>query len=411
MGPTQGAVERERHENAARTGTILFVLHGWGGGTEVHVNDLRALLEEEGIATLVCKVDAHDGNLMRITNSDLDTESRFPAFDLRSDFGGFVEALGKCNVRHMHIHHLAGFVPEASDFFRRVAAAAGILYDVTVHDYMSACPRINLIDRSGVYCGEPSINVCESCIAKSGSSFGHPKVREWRERYERLFAGARLLFVPDVDVKNRMERFFPSVRFEVHAHPEPRVTLPSVSKPRGDAPRSGIKRIALLGAFGPHKGSALLEAVARSAKYRGLPIEFVVVGYTDRDETLRTLGVEVTGKYPREQATELLAATQADFAWFSSVCPETYCFTLTSAFDAGLYPVAFDFGAIATRIKALGWGRVLPIETMLKPNKLAEIFAELSVPEAPAARADMPPTGAIGGFFDNYYGQGTLLRR
>lgn len=389
---------------------MLFVLHGWGGGTEVHVNDLRALLEGEGIATLVCKVDAHDGNLMRISNSDLDAKPLFPAFDVRSDFGAFVEALRKCDVRHIHIHHLAGFVSEASDFFRRAAAAAGILYDVTVHDYMSACPRINLIDRSGVYCGEPAINVCESCIAKSGSSFGHPNVREWRERYGRLFAGARLLFVPDVDVKIRMERFFPTIRFEARAHPEPHAIVPPVKEPRRDAPLPGVKRIALLGAFGPHKGSALLEAVVRSARYRQLPLEFVVVGYTDRDETLRTLGVEVTGRYPRELATALLAAARADFAWFSSVCPETYCFTLTSAFDAGLYPVAFDFGAIATRIKAAGWGRVLPIEMMLHPNKLAEIFAEMTVPQAPAVKSDIPLTGAIGGFFANYYGQGTCMR-
>jgi O-antigen biosynthesis protein len=410
IASAQRAEELQSGELRPPSGAILFVLHGWGGGTEVHVNDLRALLKEEGTATLVCKVDPHDGNLMWISTPDLDAKPLFPPFDVRIGFDAFVEALRKCDVRHIHIHHLAGFVSEASDFFRQASAAAGILYDVTVHDYMSACPRINLIDRSGVYCGEPSINVCESCIAKSGSSFGHPNVREWRERYQRLFAGARLLFVPDVDVKNRMERFFPGVRFEVRAHPEPRAILPPAAEPHMATALSGVKRIALLGAFGPHKGSALLEAVVRSAKYRQLPLEFVVVGYTDRDETLRTLGVEVTGKYPREQATELLAATRADFVWFSSVCPETYCFTLTSAFDAGLYPVAFDFGAIATRIKAAGWGRVLPIETMLYPNRLAEIFAEMSVPQAPAVKPDVPHVGTGGGFFANYYGQGTLMR-
>ncbi|MGY6156156.1 hypothetical protein [Paraburkholderia graminis] len=347
---------------------------------------------------------------MWISNPDVGAEPLFPAFDIRSDFAAFVEALKQCDVRHIHIHHLAGFVSEASDFFRQASAAAGLFYDVTVHDYMSACPRINLIDRSGVYCGEPTINVCESCIAKSGSSFGHPNVREWRERYKRLFAGARVLFVPDVDVKNRMERFFPTVRFEARAHPEPRVILSPITERAVTMP-AAVKRIALLGAFGPHKGSALLEAVVRSAKYRQLPLEFVVVGYTDRDETLRNLGVEVTGQYPREQATELLGATRADFVWFSSVCPETYCFTLTSAFDAGMYPVAFDFGAIATRIKAAGWGRVLPIDTMLHPNRLAEIFAGMSVPQAPAAKPYVPDVGEGGGFFANYYGQGTLMRR
>ncbi|MDT8870638.1 hypothetical protein RAA17_04285 [Komagataeibacter rhaeticus] len=41
-----------------------------------------------------------------------------------------------------------------------------------------------------------------------------------------------------------------------------------------------------------------------------------------------------------------------------SVCPETWCFTLTQLWRAGLRGVAFDLGAVAARIHATGRGPV-----------------------------------------------------
>ena len=44
-------------------------------------------------------------------------------------------------------------------------ALLGCAYDVTVHDYSYFCPRIDLIDEAGRYCGEPDIQTCGRCIA------------------------------------------------------------------------------------------------------------------------------------------------------------------------------------------------------------------------------------------------------
>src|SRR4029079_15114387 len=71
-------------------------------------------------------------------------------FDVLRDIDRFLDALRALHIRHIHLHSLAGYVPEASDFFQKVCEKAQVRYDVTVHDYMAACPRINLIDRSGL---------------------------------------------------------------------------------------------------------------------------------------------------------------------------------------------------------------------------------------------------------------------
>jgi hypothetical protein len=90
---------------------------------------------------------------------------------------------------------------------------------------------------------------------------------------------------------------------------------------------------------------------------------------------LRTLpNVETTGAYLESDLPDILARSQCHLAFFPSVCPETYSFTLSQAFYAGLYPVAFDIGAVARRIRASGWGHVLPAEMMWLPAKVNEPF-------------------------------------
>jgi hypothetical protein len=68
----------------------------------------------------------------------------------------------------------------------------------------------------------------------------------------------------------------------------------------------------------------------------------------------------VTGRYDEEEALALIRQQDASAAFISSVCPETWCYGLSLAWQAGLQAVAFDLGAPAERIRARGGGIVLP---------------------------------------------------
>ena len=96
------------------------------------------------------------------------------------------------------------------------------------------------------------------------------------------------------------------------------------------------------------------------ANARGLPIEFHVIGYTDRDDALRSRNrVTVHGPYEETKVYQRLADLRCHRALVPSVLPETYCYSLTIALNARLHPVAFDLGAVAERIRAVGWGTLL----------------------------------------------------
>lgn len=67
---------------------------------------------------------------------------------------------------------------------------------------------------------------------------------------------------------------------------------------------------------------------------------------------------------------------KAHVALLPSVWPETYSYTLSIALEAG-YPVCtFDMGAPAERLRALGTGLLLPLETMSDPASINDMLLD-----------------------------------
>jgi GT2 family glycosyltransferase/glycosyltransferase involved in cell wall biosynthesis len=412
--PFREALDVARLARRAGTGAVLFVTHTWGGGTERHVQDMTEILEAEGVPVFYCRAHARYPWLIQIEDLGTWETPNLSLFDPVRDLNQFAEVLRRIGVFHVHIHHFAGFPECAPDFFRAACDAAGLSYDVTIHDYMAVCPRINMIDRSGLYCGEPDLRTCETCIEKSGSPFGKPSVWEWRERYARLLLSARRVFVPHDDVARRMRRFLPRVDFVVRPHFESTPSPASMAKTVGSPsshyatarPEPGQpRRVAVLGAIGQHKGAALLADTARAAMDRGLPLEFVVVGYTDRDAELRAIGnVVISGRFKEGEAVQQLTAAGADVAWFPAVWPETYSYTLSAALQARVFPAAFNLGAIASRLRVLGWGELMALESMLDPNAIAERLAEMPIVPPPDDGVHLLASKSYADPLASYYG-------
>ena len=288
----------------------------------------------------------------------------------------------------MHVHHTIGFDQAIHDFIPYACQEIGIEYDITVHDYFFVCPRINLINAQEVYCGEPAISSCEKCVTQNKSYIGNLSVWQWRFRYERLLAGARKVFTPSNDVSTRMKRYYPAVTFTTMPHIEAQAApAQPIAAPSGET-----VKVAIIGALGVHKGSNIILACAKDAKRRKLPIEYVIFGDSDLHDGLKAQkNVYLHGQYKEGEIFSLLAAKPCHFAFFPSVWPETYCYTLSIAFQAKLYPVTFDLGAPADRIRAAGWGSVLPITLMDDAEKLND--ALMSVVVTPAPDTQILPAG------------------
>jgi GT2 family glycosyltransferase/glycosyltransferase involved in cell wall biosynthesis len=387
---------RRRIDLARLTGpkrVLLHVLHDLGGGTERHVLDMAARLEQEGTRALILR-PAGDLKVRLDCPAVADTPSLI--FDVREEYWTLSEALLDLGVQHVHFHHLINVPMQVLSLI----ADLKLSYDCTVHDYYPICPRINLINGSGDYCGEPSPHGCRLCLERNGSRHGKKvDISQWRETHGAWLAGARKVFVPHADVARRLVRYFPDINFIERRHFE---HLERARPVRAPFVSGGPLRVALIGLLAPHKGLDVVVACARDALTRNLPIRFHIVGSPNDPEILSLPNVACTGAYKEEAVFDLLEMERCHCAFFPSVWPETYCYTLSIAFLGQLTPIAFDLGAQAARIRDAGFGHLLPLTTdpRIINDGLLRLADEFADP--PAGRE--PVFGHYPNLLADYYG-------
>ncbi|MDQ6619580.1 MAG: glycosyltransferase [Pseudomonadota bacterium] len=135
----------------------------------------------------------------------------------------------------------------------------------------------------------------------------------------------------------------------------PRRELPASFRDEG---RSSV--IAVVGAIGPHKGSALLADIARALHKAGSAL--VVIGYTDT-RLMRgwvSPGLFVHGPYTDDELAAWLEAYAPHVAIFPNRLPESFSYTLSEVWATGIPVVVPDEGALGERVRAQGGGWLLP---------------------------------------------------
>jgi glycosyltransferase involved in cell wall biosynthesis len=175
------------------------------------------------------------------------------------------------------------------------------------------------------------------------------------------------VIAPDADVANRIWKHFPELHVEIRPHE-------LLGRP--------ARKVLLLGHLVGIKGSNIAVETARAARDANLPLEFHLLGSSDREDDLRALGnVRLWGPYQANMVQSKIAAIGADLVWLSSVIPETFSYTLSEALAAGLFIVGFDLGAIANRIRACGpqAGAVVPLALADDPCEMALRLANMAL--------------------------------
>jgi GT2 family glycosyltransferase/glycosyltransferase involved in cell wall biosynthesis len=367
-------LDQARLDRRVRASNVLLLNHDLGGGTERFVQEQVARLREAGRGVFIARPGGED-------SLAIGTDRSGPMINLApvrfADPAAFAERLASLGIDEVQLHHVLGLDIGVVEALARLAESGAVRLVVYVHDYLAICPRINLVDASGRYCGEPSPAACDQCLQANGSRYGAVTIGPWRARFARLLAAAAEVVVPDDDVATRLQRYFGGLRIEVRPH-EP--ALPQRRTHRGaPADEQGPLKVAVVGAISPIKGLQVLLSCARDARERQLPLQFVVLGYTSNDEQAGQVGIEVTGRYREEDAQGLLERLGADAVLLPSVWPETYSYTLSVALRAGLPVFAFDIGAIASRLRAAGAAEgLIPLDAAQDPAQVNAFLLEKS---------------------------------
>jgi GT2 family glycosyltransferase/glycosyltransferase involved in cell wall biosynthesis len=318
--------------------SLVFVVHGWGGGVRRHVDDLAALIAER--ASVLFLEPAAGATVClreRVSGERL-------YFALPGDLPLLVSVLGALGAVRLHFHHVHGLPRAALDLPR----ATGLPYDVTLHDYLAICPQLQLVTEAGRYCGEPDERGCRECLAKRPPQWPLD-ILGWRDAFAALLLGAARVIAPSNDVAARTARYVPGLQVEAWPHPEPALSLQPVT------------RVATLGMLSREKGFDRVLACAQHAQSRDLPLAFRVLGATAGPlPPLPLSRLSMSGEYQEGDLAALLAAERPDVLWFPVQWPETYTYTLSAALAAGIPIVASDLGALPERLAGHSAVRLLP---------------------------------------------------
>jgi GT2 family glycosyltransferase/glycosyltransferase involved in cell wall biosynthesis len=334
---------------------VLLVTFDLPGGVKRHVEERQSALTDAGHTVIILQPSGgptgKDRVILRAQGANLENlVFKTDELPMLRDF------LSRLGIRHIELHHFAGLPAAALE----LVTSLGVRYDVYVHDYCWICPRLMLVGGTGVYCGEPALEECETCIRTHGTELEESlTVKELRTRSAGILQRANHIIAPSHDVRTRLEPYFPGVPINVEPWEAP---LAQVSQPAVQA--NGPIRVIVIGAISVAKGYQVLLECARDATRRDLDLEFVVIGFTHDDQALLATGrVFITGPFKEKETATLLEREQGHVAFFPSVAPETWCYALTHAMARGLPTVAFDLGAIGERLRSYSAAELLPLST------------------------------------------------
>ena len=339
----------------------LAVTHWLDGGTAEAIGDIAKSCGAADDPQLV--LSCRNDGFMELNCEEPLLRARFSPSERRPLFRMLTGAAPALVAVHQVLGYDADFIRELADWigpFRSV---------FHVHDYYSICPRVTMIDSSGGFCGKPPPDVCDRCIAIGGPhEASRLETRDMEEHHrlmESLLSRVTHVIAPSPIAAKYIRKAYPDLDVQVIPHPESERQFPAM-------PREGSDdEILVLGAIGPHKGSAKLLEIAQLARLKYPQLQFRVVGYSDIDKELLAIGnFAISGAYARAELPGLIAQARGRLALFLHRWAETYGYTLSEAVAHGFIPLVPDIGAPAERVRETGFGVVFPF-----PIEAQEVLA------------------------------------
>ena len=345
---------------------VLLVCHNRGGGTERHLLEENERLMSQGWGVFELRPASQPGALALLHPGlfGLHNLAQVPldAVDLLS------EALRRLKIDEVHVHHLIDFPAGTAALLIRLVKALGLRLRVAVHDYYLLCPRVNLVNQDGRFCGQPSEDDCERCLSGDAELRALGPIQPWRQQSRDLLGAAHSVVAPSADVARRLAHWGLCDKVEVLPHEEPPPAR-SVGHPAVAAGRAA--RVLVIGAINHVKGFEVLAGMAQVTGQLRLPLTLGLLGYSSDDARLAALGVQLQGRYFDHELSEKIDGFAPDLILIPSIWPETYCYVLTAALASGRRVAVFDLGAQADRTRAHGAAHlVLPLALADRPEEL-----------------------------------------
>ncbi len=353
------------------------------GGVEVHQQMLCAHLERDVEAfTWVRRngtcllLDQRGRILERFDGEDIGwLDVLCDAFEERH----FSNVLSSYDIDIVHFQHL-GHHPASLPLIAKSAGCGTVL---SVHDFFLVCARYNLLDHEQKFCdiGTRAISACTICL---GAAEALPAGAQQQRRgfIELVLASVDLLLFGSRQSETLIQQIYPQTRAMrrlVLGVPAPPAAVPRAGRNAdADTPDADINaalEVMVIGNFLRTKGADTVLAVIDAAPPERF--RFHILGEAEPRylQPLAAFGERVV--YHGRHAPGALSLSHGQVALHLSIWPETWCLSLSEAWEAGLIPIVTDIGALGERVahgvdgfkvRVGDAGAVLDLLEMLRAN-------------------------------------------
>lgn len=365
-------------ENRDRS-NILFLIHDWSnvhsnvGGTTIHCLDLISRLRND----FNIHVLAPENDVYKLHSYFKDSEicndvglykknvmSSFYDADYRKMLETIIDGLG---ITTVHVHHMIGHYFDVVDVCREKHVQSII----TLHDFYSLCPTINLLYMNKEYCMEMKNKDCVNCL-KDKMDVQNNIVKNWQVHWGQFLQKFDQVIVPSNSTKEIIENVHTYINCEVIEH--------GIDLERNTALERNEKdvfNVAFVGVMLPHKGSKVLEYFVKHCKHRNIKFHLFGIAHSDLLKKNHS-NYEYHGVYKRNELPRLLKENKIHLVCNLSIWPETYSYTLTETIACGVPVLSYNIGAVGERILKNGFGWILENKDMnYALKKISEISKNL----------------------------------
>ena len=367
-------------------GAILHISHSWGGGLERWISDfctadqghIHLTLKSVGIREAAAQALAlhMDGSPVPIKQWTLTTPIQSTSLGSYEYRQILEEIQQSFTLEGLVISTLIG---HSLDLYELAVPKIQVL-----HDYYPWCPPLYATWEDP--CSSCNGERLSRCLQSNPNHrfFGDERT-DWylalREQFVQHVLEQEIpLIAPSASVKKRWLQLAPvltDARFDVIAHGLPTWELAAFGEHQW-TPTPGEKlHLLVLGVLSEHKGGGLLRAALPELldRYR---VTLLGVG-REAPKFDSHPDLQVVSWYQLPDLPGLLQSLQPDVGLLLSTVPETFSYTLSELFAAGVPPVATRLGAFEDRIEdgVTGW--------LIEPNG-QELLQALAAIEQDRAR-------------------------
>jgi GT2 family glycosyltransferase/glycosyltransferase involved in cell wall biosynthesis len=353
---------------------ILHVLHNGPfqeynhslGGTEMYVRDLIQGLPEHSHWSLIIKIDKHKNSYVLCAHLPNFTKTIHIALEPEWLKNIIQPEFFEC----VHIHHTLHY--DREELSTLCGNHPHVYY--SVHDYYALCPFI--------YMRTKLQEVCTGIECVTDCGLAKDFITSFRENSAKILKNSKKVLAFSDSTREVLHRIFGAeVPVEVVPHGITSVTSPE-QRPVHTyelSPERPVKA-AFLSPLIYHKGRSLILECSKIANLpNGKPIEWHLWSEADSSQLPQGSNLKLQGRYSRETLADALSEKEIDLIIIPSLCMETFSYTLTESWNAGLPTIVTPYGALKERVESTGAGWVMPDES---PDTLINILNNIFTGEA-----------------------------